>query len=42
LVQEGNRRGEVAGLLGVGSGTVTRWYQAYEKKGAEGLAANRA
>lgn len=40
-VQEGQSRAEVARALGVGTGTVTRWCQAYERKGDDGLAATR-
>jgi transposase len=39
LVQEGHSRAEVARLLGVGSGTVTRWCQAFQERGEEGLVA---
>lgn len=39
MVQEGLSRAEVARRLGVGSGTVTRWWQAYEYQGEEGLKA---
>ena len=41
MVQEGQSRAHVARALGVGSGTVTRWWQAYERKGDDGLAAKR-
>ena len=39
MVQEGHSRVEVAGMLGVGPGSVTRWCQAYEKEGRSGLTA---
>ena len=39
LVQEGHSRVEVARTLGVRPGSVTRWCQAYENKGDDGLAA---
>jgi len=39
MIQEGTSRAEVARRLGVGSGSVTRWWQAYEAEGEEGLAA---
>ena len=41
IVQGGQSRAHVARALGVGSGTVTRWWQAYERKGDDGLAAKR-
>ena len=41
MVQGGQSRAHVARALGVGSGTVTRWWQAYERKGDDGLAAKR-
>ncbi len=41
MVQEGQSRAHVARALGVGSGTVIRWWQAYERKGDDGLAAKR-
>ncbi len=41
MVQQGQSRAEVARALGVGTGTVTRWRQAYERKGDGGLAATR-
>jgi transposase len=41
MVQEGQSQAEVTRALGVGSGTVTRWCQAYGSKGDEGLAPKR-
>ena len=41
MVQEGQSRAQVARALGVGAGTVTRWCQAYEHAGDDGLAAKR-
>lgn len=41
MVQEGQSQAQVARALGVGSGTVTRWWQAYQRKGDDGLAAKR-
>ncbi len=41
MVQEGHSQAQVARALSVGSGTVTRWWQAYQRKGDDGLAAKR-
>ena len=41
MVQEGQSQARVARGLGVGSGTVTRCWQAYQRKGDDGLAAKR-
>jgi len=41
MVQEGHSQAQVARALGVGSGTVTRWCQAYQRQGDQGLAAKR-
>lgn len=39
MIQEGTSRAEVARRLGVGAGSVTRWWQAYEAEGDDGLKA---
>lgn len=41
MVEAGQSKAEVARALGVGSGTVTRWCQAYKRQGGNGLTAKR-